>query len=97
MLRQRFVVSERLACTVADQSRSVQSHIPTQKADEDELTEATGRLASEYGRYGYRRITALLTGQANDGLVQLILISLLCRDIALNGSRLPRYLAGESL
>lgn len=60
MLRQRFVVSERLACTVADQSRSVQSHIPTQKADEDELTEATGRLASEYGRYGYRRITALL-------------------------------------
>lgn len=29
-------------------------------ADEDELTRAIIALASEYGRYGYRRVTALL-------------------------------------
>ena len=32
----------------------------TQRNDEDELTRAILQLASEYGRYGYRRITALL-------------------------------------
>lgn len=31
--------------------------------DEDALTEAIIRLASEYGRYGYRRITALLQAE----------------------------------
>jgi hypothetical protein len=30
------------------------------RADEDVLTKAVVTLASEYGRYGYRRITALL-------------------------------------
>ena len=34
--------------------------MPTQAADEDALTQAIVALASEYGRYGYRRITALL-------------------------------------
>ena len=32
----------------------------TQREDEDELTQAILQLASKYGRYGYRRITALL-------------------------------------
>jgi len=63
MLQQRFGVSERLACKVAGQSRSVQRYTPTQKADEDELTQAIVSLASQYGRYGYRRITALLNCQ----------------------------------
>ena len=60
MLQQRFDVSERLACKVAGQSRSVQRYTPTQRADEDGLTRAIVSLASQYGRYGYRRITALL-------------------------------------
>jgi hypothetical protein len=34
--------------------------VPTVPADEDELTRAIIALASEYGRYGYRRVTALL-------------------------------------
>jgi transposase InsO family protein len=34
--------------------------VPTVRADEDALTHAIVTLASEYGRYGYRRITALL-------------------------------------
>ena len=63
MLQQRFDVSERLACKVTGQSRSVQRYIPTQTHDEDELTRAIVGLASEFGRYGYRRITALLNHQ----------------------------------
>jgi putative transposase len=66
MLQQRFDVSERLACKVTGQSRSVQRYIATQKHDEDELTQAIVSLASEYGRYGYRRITALLNHQGFD-------------------------------
>jgi transposase InsO family protein len=38
----------------------VQRHRPKAKADEELLTEAVVALAKEYGRYGYRRITALL-------------------------------------
>jgi transposase InsO family protein len=34
--------------------------VPTVRADEDALTQAIIALASQYGRYGYRRITALL-------------------------------------
>jgi hypothetical protein len=37
------------------------SYDPTRN-DEDALTRAIIALASEYGRYGYRRITALLRG-----------------------------------
>ena len=36
----------------------------TQREDEDALTQAILQLASKYGRYGYRRITALLRAQA---------------------------------
>jgi putative transposase len=35
-------------------------HRPTQREDEDALTRAVIELASQYSRYGYRRITALL-------------------------------------
>jgi hypothetical protein len=34
-------------------------YVPTAAADEDERTRAFIALASEYGRYGYRRIAAL--------------------------------------
>jgi transposase InsO family protein len=34
--------------------------VPTVPADEDALTRAIIALASDYGRYGYRRVTALL-------------------------------------
>ena len=33
---------------------------PIHRLDEDELTRAMVALAAQYGRYGYRRITALL-------------------------------------
>ena len=40
--------------------RGTQRYITTQCDDEDALTKAILELASQYGRYGYRRITALL-------------------------------------
>jgi putative transposase len=42
------------------QPRGTQRYRPTQREDEDALTQAIITLASQYGRYGYRRITALL-------------------------------------
>jgi putative transposase len=53
-------MSERLACRVVKQPRGTQRYRPTQREDEDMLTQAIVTLASQYGRYGYRRITALL-------------------------------------
>ena len=42
------------------QPRGTQRYRPTQRDDEDTLTQAIVTLAGQYGRYGYRRITALL-------------------------------------
>jgi putative transposase len=42
------------------QWRGTQRYLPIQRTDEDALTRMILTLASEYGRYGYRRITALL-------------------------------------
>ncbi len=53
-------VSERRACRVIRQPRSTQRHAPKPSDDEEALTERIVRLATKYGRYGYRRITALL-------------------------------------
>ncbi|MGC9420801.1 MAG: IS3 family transposase [Rhodovulum sp.] len=59
-VRQKFQVSERFACRVLGQHRSTQRKVPRGRADEDALTADIIALASQYGRYGYRRITALL-------------------------------------
>jgi putative transposase len=53
-------LSERHACRLLGQWRGTQRYITTQHDDEDALTRAIIQLASQYGRYGYRRITALL-------------------------------------
>ena len=53
-------MSERRACRVLGQSRSAQSYQPVVRADEGPLTAAIVRIAVQYGRYGYRRVTALL-------------------------------------
>jgi len=45
---------------VIGQHRSTQRKRPYGRPDEDALTADIIRLASQYGRYGYRRITALL-------------------------------------
>ena len=50
-------------CRVIGQPRSTQRYRRVEVDDEAALTEAIVRLASAYGRYGYRRITALLCGE----------------------------------
>ena len=56
-------VSERRACQVLSQPRSTQRHTRKVPEDEERLTEQVVSLASQYGRYGYRRITALLQNE----------------------------------
>ena len=56
-------MSERRACAVLRQHRSTQRKTPRGRDDEAALTADIIALATTYGRYGYRRITALL-GQA---------------------------------
>ena len=58
--RGRLGVSERRACRALGQHRSVQRHAARPRPDEEALTAEIVGLASGYGRYGYRRITALL-------------------------------------
>ena len=53
-------VSERRACGVLGQSRSTQRHRPVPSPGEHQLRSRIIELAREYGRYGYRRITAML-------------------------------------
>ena len=55
-----FDISERRACRVVGQHRSTQWREPRNLDDEDALTAAIIELAGKYGRYGHRRITALL-------------------------------------
>mgnify|MGYP003336545894 FL=1 len=56
----KFSISERFACKVLGQHRSTQRKKPRGRADEEALTADIICLASRYGRYGYRRITAML-------------------------------------
>lgn len=56
----KFGVSERLACRVLGQHRSTQRKAPKERADEAALTADVVALATQYGRYGYRRIAAML-------------------------------------
>ena len=57
---QELKVSQRRACQVIKQPRTTQrysSHIP---GEEEQLIARIIELATQYGRYGYRRITAML-------------------------------------
>jgi transposase InsO family protein len=53
-------VSERRACKVIGQTRSTQRRDLVSLDDEVSLTNDIVALATQFGRYGYRRITALL-------------------------------------
>lgn len=46
-----------------NQSRKTQRHIPRIMDEETRLRERIIELATQYGRYGYRRITALLQNE----------------------------------
>ena len=59
-MRQTLSVSERRACRTLGQHRSTQRKVPRGRDDEDRLTADIIELARQYGRYGYRRVTAML-------------------------------------
>ena len=56
-------VSQRRACRVLGQTRSTQRRTPLVPDDEPRLVGRMVELATESGRYGYRRVTALLRAQ----------------------------------
>lgn len=62
-VRQVLNVSERRACRVIGQPRGTQRYAKRPLVDEAQLRERMIYLASRFGRYGYRRITALLQNE----------------------------------
>ena len=58
--RTKYRLSERQASRIVGQPRGTQRYSVNVRADENALTRAILSLAAQYGRYGYRRITALL-------------------------------------
>ena len=66
-------VSERRICRVLGQHRSTQRHVPRGQADEARLVVDMIEFTRQYGRYGYRRIAALLRDvgwQVNDKRIE---------------------------
>jgi len=60
---QKLAVSERRACKVLGQARATQQREESFLPEEQRITADIIALATQYGRYGYRRITALLNSQ----------------------------------
>ncbi len=53
-------MSERRICRTLGQHRSTQRKVPRGREDEERLTADILELVRQYGRYGYRRVAALL-------------------------------------
>ena len=60
----KFTVSERLACSLVGLSRTAWRHMPLPRDDEEPFKAEVIRLASMYGRYGYRMIAGLMRNAA---------------------------------
>ena len=72
-MRIQLAVSERRICRVLGQHRSTQRRQPRGRADEERLVADMVELVRQYGRYGYRRIAALLRDagwQVNDKRIE---------------------------
>ena len=54
---------ERRACRVLGQPRATQRHPEVIPDDEPRMVARMIALATQYGRYGYRRVTGLLRGE----------------------------------
>ena len=60
---QRYGIAQRRACHALGVHRSAVRHHPKRTGDEERLRGDILRLAGQYGRYGYRRITAMLRAE----------------------------------
>ncbi|WP_288992835.1 IS3 family transposase [uncultured Marinobacter sp.] len=73
LVRSQMKVSERRVCRALGQHRSTQRRLPKGRADEERLVADMIELTRQYGRYGYRRVAALLRDagwQVNDKRVE---------------------------
>lgn len=61
--QKKYDISERRACRAVGISQRVARYQPARREDEDVLRSRIIELACNYGRYGYRRITALLQAE----------------------------------
>ena len=59
-IQEELALSERRVCRALGQPRSTQRRERVTRTDEEALRQRVVALACDYGRYGYRRITALL-------------------------------------
>src|ERR1044071_3337623 len=74
-VRTKLDVSERRACVALGQHRSTQRKVPRGREDAERLTADVIELARQYGRYGYRKVAALLRQagwSVSDGRVERI-------------------------
>ena len=62
-VREHHGHSERRICRALHITRSSVRYVPQPRDDEAALTQSVIRLASQYGRYGYRRIHALVMAE----------------------------------
>ena len=72
-MRRRFRVSECRACRVLKQHRSTHRYFPKSQDEEGRLVQDVIERARQYGRYGYRRVAAMLRDagwQLNDKRIE---------------------------
>ena len=62
-LHEKYRISQRRACRAIGISQRVARYEPVRREDEEALRYRIIELACNYGRYGYRRITALLRAE----------------------------------
>ena len=62
-MQEKYAISQRRACRAVQITQRVARYNPTGREDEDALRSRIIDLACNYGRYGYRRITALLRAE----------------------------------
>jgi putative transposase len=60
LVRSKYRYSERRICRALGIARSVVRYVPEPRSDEAPLRRSIMALASQYGRYGYRRVAGLL-------------------------------------
>ncbi|WP_143070215.1 IS3 family transposase [Polynucleobacter asymbioticus] len=76
LLMDRYNISERTACSLVGLSRTAYRYMPLPKDDEEPLRAEVIRMASTYGRYGYRFIASMMRnagwGQATTAKVARI-------------------------
>jgi len=72
----KYLVSERAACSLVGLSSAAYRYMPLQRSDEESIRAEVIRMASTYGRYGYRFIASMIRnagwGQATTAKVARI-------------------------